>query len=88
MKNPWIAAILNLLLFGGGYLYNGKRKGLGLALILAWILIRWGEISIYLTGLVTGKWLILFTGLIVLMFCLAADAYMEAKMINAQRKNN
>ena len=85
MKNPWIAAILNLLLFGGGYLYNGKRKGMGMALILAWVLIRWGEISIYLTGLVTAKWLVLFTGLIVLMFSLAADAYHEAKMINAER---
>ena len=85
MKNPWIAAILNLFLFGGGYLYNGKRKGLGMALIVAWILIRWGEISIYLTGLVTEKWLILFTGLVVLMFSLAVDAYNEAKIINAQR---
>ena len=86
MKNPWIAAILNLFLFGGGYLYNGKRKGLGVALILAWILIRWGEISIYLTGLVTAKWFILFTGLVVLMFSLATDAYREAKIINAERK--
>jgi len=85
MKNPWIAAILNLFLFGGGYLYNGKRKGLGIALIVAWILIRWGEISIYLTGLVTEKWLILFTGLVVLMFSLAVDAYKEAQIINAQR---
>lgn len=88
MKNPWIAAILNLFLFGGGYLYNGKRKSLGMALILAWIIIRWGEISIYLTGLVTTKWLILFTGLVVLMFSLAIDAYREAKMINAQQTNN
>jgi hypothetical protein len=86
MKNPWIAAVLNLFLFGGGYIYNGKRKGLGMALVLAWILIRWGEISIYLTGLVTAKWLILFTGLVVLMFSLATDAYHEATMINAQRK--
>jgi hypothetical protein len=86
MKNPWIAAILNLFLFGGGYLYNGKRKGLGLALIIAWILIRYGEITIFLTNLVFGKWLVLFIGLIVLMFSLAADAYNEAKEINAQKK--
>jgi hypothetical protein len=86
MKNPWIAAVLNLLLFGAGYIYNGKRKGLGIALILAWILIRYGEITIFLTNLVFEKWLVLFTGLIVLMFSLAADAYHEAKMINAQNK--
>jgi len=86
MKNPWIAAILNLFLFGGGYLYNGKRKALGIALILAWILIRWGEITIFLTNLVFEKWLVLFVGLIVLMVSLAADAYSEAKTINAQTK--
>ena len=86
MKNPWIAAILNLFLFGGGYLYNGKRKGLGLALILAWVLIRYGEITIFLTNLVFGKWVVLFIGLVVLMFSLAADAYNEAKEINAQKK--
>jgi hypothetical protein len=86
MKNPWIAAVLNLFLFGGGYLYNGKRKGLGLALIIAWVVIRWGEISIYLTNLVFDKWIILFSGLVILMFSLAADAYKEAKTINAERR--
>ena len=80
-KNPWVAAILNLLFFGGGYIYNGKRTGLGIALILAWILIRIGEIWIYLTGLVTKEWLVLFVGLVVLMFSLASDAYQEAKSI-------
>lgn len=86
MKKPWIAALLNLFLFGGGYLYNGKRKTLGLALIMAWILIRWGEIAIYLTNLVFDKWLILFSGLVILMVSLAADAYKEAKAINEQSK--
>jgi len=86
MKNPWIAAILNLFLFGGGYLYNGKRKGLGIALILAWVVIRYGEISIFLTKLVFCPWLALFSGLVILMFALATDAYNEAKEINAQNK--
>ena len=82
MKNPWVAAILNLLFFGGGYIYNGRRVGLGCALILSWILIRWGEIPIYLTNLVFDKWLILFAGIIVLQFSLASDAFKEAKIIN------
>jgi len=86
MKNPWIAALLNLFLFGGGYLYNGKRKMLGLALIMAWVLIRYGEITIYLTNLVFEKWLVLFSGLVIVMFSLAADAYKEAKAINEQTK--
>jgi hypothetical protein len=86
MKKPWIAAILNLFLFGGGYIYNGRRKGLGIALVIAWVLIRWGEIGIYLTNLVFDKWIILFSGLVILMFSLAADAYREAKMINENKK--
>lgn len=83
MKNPWIAAVLNLFLFGGGYIYNGKRTGLGIALVIAWILIRWGEIGIFLTQLVFAKWLILFIGLTVLMFSFAYDAYREAVEINS-----
>lgn len=87
MKNPWMAAILNLFLFGGGYIYNGRRQGLGVALIIAWILIRWGEIAIYLTSLVFEKWLVLFSGLIVLMFSLAFDAFREAREINGNYLN-
>jgi hypothetical protein len=86
MKSPWIAAILNVLFFGGGYVYNGKRIGFGIALILAWILIRGGEIPIYLTNLVFKEWLILFGGLIILQFSLAVDAYKEARIINEQLK--
>lgn len=86
MKNPWLAFILNLFLFGGGYIYNGKRVGLGIALIIAWIVIRYGEITIFLTNLVFDKWIILFSGLVVLMFSLAFDAYSEAKKINEMNK--
>ncbi|HTA27085.1 MAG TPA: hypothetical protein VK809_04820 [Bacteroidia bacterium] len=86
MKNPWLAFVLNLLLFGGGYIYNGKRKMLGFALVIAWVLIRYGEIKIFLTNLVFNDWLFLFIGLVVLMFSLAADAYSEAKRINAEKK--
>ena len=84
MKKPWIAAILNLLLFGAGYVYNGKRVGLGVALIVAWVLIRIGEIPIYLTGLVFNYWLILFFGIVTLQISFATDAYKEAKQINSK----
>ena len=86
MKNPWLAFVLNLLLFGGGYIYNGKRKMLGFSLVIAWLLIRYGEIKIFLTNLVFNDWLFLFIGLVVLMFSLAADAYGEAKRINTEKK--
>jgi len=85
MKKPWIAAILNLFLFGGGYIYNGKRPGLGWALVVGLLLIRYGEISIYLTGLVFEKWLVMFSGLVLLQISLATDAYREAKGINAKQ---
>jgi len=86
MKNPWVAAILNLLFFGGGYIYNGKRVGLGCALVAAWLLIRIGEIPIYLTNLVFKEWLVLFFGIVVLQLSFASDAYKEAKAINGQSK--
>ena len=85
-KNPWIAAILNLLFFGGGYIYNGKRMGYGVALIVAWLLIRIGEIQIYLTHLVNNYWLILFAGLIVMQLNFAIDAYKETKFLNENFK--
>ena len=85
-KNPWVAAVLNLFLFGGGYIYNGKRVGLGWALVLAVVLIRFGEIAIFLTYLVTDKWLFLMAGLVVLQLSLASDAYKEAKSINMTAK--
>ena len=85
MKKPWLAAILNLVLFGAGYIYNGKRVMLGTALIVAWILIRVGEIPIYLTNLVFNDWLILFFGIVVLQISFASDGYKEAKEINSQK---
>jgi len=37
-KNPWIAAILNLLWAGLGYIYLGKRKNFGYILFVAGLL--------------------------------------------------
>lgn len=81
MKNPWLAAILNLLFFGGGYIYNGKRTLLGVGLVIGWLLIRIGEIQIYLTNLVFDKWLIMFIGMVCLQLSFAMDAYKEAKSL-------
>jgi len=78
-KNPVVAALLNFFFYGAGYVYLGKKKGFGMALILGWILVRIGEIAIYLTGLVTQRWLVLFAGLMVFMFTFAYDGYREAK---------
>ena len=77
-KKPWLAALLNLFFFGAGYIYNGKRKGLGIGLTLAIPFLRYGEINIYLSKLVTGYWVILFVGLVIMQITLAYDAYREA----------
>jgi len=85
MKNPWIAAILNLLFFGGGYIYNGKRAMLGCGLVIGWILIRVGEIQIYLSHLVFNQWLTMFCGFVALQISFAIDAYKEAKALNVSK---
>jgi len=82
VKKPWVAAILNLLFFGAGYIYNGKRIGFGFGLIAGWLLIRCGEIPIYLTNLVFYKWLIMFVGIVCLQLSFAIDGFKEAKQIN------
>lgn len=33
-KNPWIAALLNFLFYGAGYLYVGKKKTFGIGLVI------------------------------------------------------
>jgi hypothetical protein len=81
-KNPWIAALLNLIFFGAGYIYNGKRVALGTGLFIGWALIRAGEIPIFLTHLVFDKWLIMFMGMVVLQISFAMDGYKEAKTMN------
>ena len=83
-KKPWVAALLNMAFFGGGYIYNGRRVRLGLGLIVAWVLIRAGEIPIYLTHLVTDKWIILFAGIVIMQISFAIDAYVEAQNMNLE----
>jgi hypothetical protein len=84
-KNPWIAAVLNFFFFGAGYIYNGKRTGYGLVLLLGLIAIRYGEISIYLSDKVPTLWLILFIGLVTVQLGLAYDGYQEAKQLSESR---
>jgi len=33
-KNPWIAALLNLLFLGAGYIYNGRRLLVGISFMI------------------------------------------------------
>ncbi|MBI2044356.1 hypothetical protein HYT24_03265 [Candidatus Pacearchaeota archaeon] len=36
-KKPWLAAILNFLIIGLGYIYTGKRIEFGIGLIIAYV---------------------------------------------------
>jgi hypothetical protein len=83
-KNPWIAALLNFLLYGAGYVYNGKTKNLGLALILAWVVLRTADIRIYLDATSLDNWFILMAGLSILQFTFAIDGFRQAKQINSE----
>jgi hypothetical protein len=78
-KNPWVAAILNFLFYGAGYVYIGEHKSFGIALIFAWIVLRYADIQLYLNGTVMNHWYILMAGLAILQFTFAIDGYKQAK---------
>lgn len=80
-KNAALAAFLNFFFLGAGYLYNGKRKGLGTLLTIGVVFIRLGEIPIFASGLNRTYWVLLFAGLVCVQAGLAMDAYREAKEI-------
>jgi hypothetical protein len=85
-KNPIAAAILNFLLFGAGYVYNGVRVGWGAALTLSLLLVRYADIQIFLSGQNRGFWFFLMAGLFILQFAFAIDGYQEAQRLNAAGK--
>ena len=71
-KSPSLAAILNFLIWGLGYLYLGKRTAFGLLLVI-------GEVfgaSITLTGVVDPMEYLVF---LIFSVAFAVDAYQEAK---------
>ncbi|PIP55871.1 MAG: hypothetical protein CO183_01780 [Candidatus Zambryskibacteria bacterium CG_4_9_14_3_um_filter_42_9] len=80
-KEPWLAAVLNIILGGLGYLYVGKRKLFG-GMILA------GELFIYVwlftepnvrSLLTLNMWAVI--GNLLWLAALGMDAYNDAKTI-------
>ena len=45
-KNPWVAAVLNFLLFGGGTLYVGRRMLPGLVITVGGTVAQVAEIDL------------------------------------------
>ena len=73
-KNPWLAAVLNFLLYGLGYIYNGKRIGIGILLLAADIILSSIYLVIFSVELAVTALPLLLIGL-----ALAWDAYREAQ---------
>ncbi len=77
-KKPWLAALLNVIFSGLGYLYVGKRKLFGVLLILSEILaFVWLFTDPVAWQVMENVWIAL-TG-ILFVIGLAIDAYNDAK---------
>lgn len=76
-KNPWIAALLNFLTYGGGYLYSGCRVKLGIGL-LAVFLVMGGETILSPGGHFSNPFGTHMLSMSVLSLVLAYDAFSEA----------
>jgi len=77
-KNSWLAALLNVLWSGAGYLYVGKRKTLGVLLILSGLFsLIWVFTDPIASQLKLNVWSILAS--LSFLVGLAIDAYNEAK---------
>ena len=77
-KKPWVAALLNILLPGLGYVYVGKRSGFGIGIILTAVLLYWG---VTFRDLPTVVWIDGF----VMALLFAYDGYKDAQEINLGR---
>jgi hypothetical protein len=75
--NKKIAAVLNLFLWGIGYIYAGKRKELGVLLFLGYILLHVYWFSIGLSSWLTLPAGIAFIGHILISIGLAYDVYKD-----------
>ncbi|MFQ5801016.1 MAG: hypothetical protein ACE5HH_04780 [Candidatus Hydrothermarchaeales archaeon] len=78
-KNPWIAALLNFLFYGAGYLYVGKRKILGWGLVLVALIMLFETVARPMSHLgdPLGTHSVSMTALAVV---LAYDGYKTASM--------
>ena len=81
MKKPWVAATLNAILPGLGYLYVGKRKNFGVMLIVAAILIM----IIPSTGEWSSQDTLSLPSAIVVMLAFAYDGYRTAEEANRRK---
>ncbi len=80
-KNPWVAAILNFMLFGAGTLYVGKRMLIGLLIMVGGTAAQVVEITVspIVNNSIPSLWPFLLGGLVLAKLGLAADGYRDAR---------
>jgi hypothetical protein len=83
-KKPIVAAVLNLLLFGAGTLYVGRRMTAGWMITIGGTIAQIAEITIspVVNPAVPAGWPFLLGGLVVLKIGLAVDGWNEATQVN------
>jgi len=82
MKNPWVAALLNFVTIGLGYVYAGERVLAGLLLTIGGgVLLRYEEVRIapLVTGHLTEHWIVSITGISLVGVATAIDVYRDLK---------
>jgi len=81
MKNPWIAAILNFFFAGAGYIYNGKRTGLGIGLTIGAFVLTYVELQLQTAA--PDLFPLMFGAVFLINTFLAKDGYQEAQMLSS-----
>jgi len=79
-KSPWLAAILNFLLIGLGYVYVGKRIGFGIALVLWSVIVYGATMSTPMFYLQMSPLILLDSFVFSVLF--AYDGYKTAQEVN------
>ncbi|MBI4895671.1 MAG: hypothetical protein HY831_04220 [Candidatus Aenigmarchaeota archaeon] len=77
--NPAVSAILNFILWGIGYIYNGKRLILGISLLLAMIIMHSTVFYLGFHFYLTTAGLMILLSHLIISLALAYDAYSDAK---------
>lgn len=79
-KNPWIAAVLNFILAGPGYIYNGRRPLFGVALTIGAIALTYVELNLQTAA--PHLFPVMFAAVFLLNTFFAIDGWNEAKSIS------
>ena len=83
-KRPWLAALLNIIIFGLGYIYNGRRMLFGSLWTAAMVIVIAEALYLTFIGALpdTEPTTLSALATILVYTAFGYDAYQEAKSIN------